>query len=742
MIKVCPTCQQKYPEDTEFCAQDGTRLEEMQDEGGDALIGRVLDSRWVIEEQIGEGGMGAVYLASQRSVDRKVAIKTLRPELCNSREFVDRFFREARVASTIAHPHCVTILDFGQTDDGILYLAMEYLEGMPLTHRLRHPDMSVREIVQICMQIASALAAAHDGNIIHRDLKPDNVFLLSISDGSTFIKVLDFGIAKDTSSDDQMTKTGQVFGTPEYMSPEQCRGNQIDGRSDLYSLGCILYRMLGGHPPFESDTPMAVLVSHVSEQPRHVRELIDRADVPDALIDLCMRLLAKDPNDRPDDAQAVRNELESIIDNTTTGGIPVIGSPAQSDEHVSGPTLATDSAELVKDGGQQAPLSAQQPQQTPQPQSAPEQRAAAPSGETGPEPSVAEAPAPGPHPQGNQTPSSQKKSKLPLILGIGVAVVLAAGCTVGGLWYGYQNWIAEDGESSSVAGLLGGDEGEEVAADESDEEASADDSAQANADDTQADDEKTASADVDSSDDASAAVAQADDGSDDGGKAGNDEAQGGKQTDDGGKSDNESDDKTATASNDSPDDEDEDDQKTQAGGTTKIEINADKAEIAVNDKKDDEPKDDDSSSGSTKVDDNDDKRDERDESSSTVAKTDDKPEEETKPAGPQGKISKVKVSSTGPGCIAPDVDSVMSRAERSFLTCYDNVLKGDPGASGRVILDINISSDDGSVIARGSRVALSEIGAKSCLSSKIKRLRFDPPIGGRCKVRATYRFSP
>jgi serine/threonine-protein kinase len=707
----------------------------MQDEGGDALIGRVLDSRWVIEEQIGEGGMGAVYLASQRSVDRKVAIKTLRPELCNSREFVDRFFREARVASTIAHPHCVTILDFGQTDDGILYLAMEYLEGMPLTHRLRHPDLGVREIVQICMQIASALAAAHDGNIIHRDLKPDNVFLLSISDGSTFIKVLDFGIAKDTSSDDQMTKTGQVFGTPEYMSPEQCRGNKIDGRSDLYSLGCILYRMLGGHPPFESDTPMAVLVSHVSEQPRHVRELIDRADVPEALIDLCMRLLEKDPNDRPDDAQAVRNELERIIDNTTTGGIPVISSPAQSDEHVSGPTLASDSAELVKDGGQQAPISAQQPQAqpTPQPQSAPQpqsqqpsgpqdqQRAEAPSGQTGPEPAAA------------PIQSQQRKSKLPLIAGIGFALVIAAGCTVGGLWYGYKTWIAEDGESTSIAGLLGDDEagGDEESADESGEEASADDSEQANADEPKADEanqQETANAGTDG--DASAAVAQGDDSEgDNGAKAGDDENQGGKRADDGAKSGDKSDDETATASKD---DSDDDDNTTQSGGTTKIEINADKAEIAVSEKQDDKKDDGGSSSGSTK--DND-----KDKGSTTVAKTDDKPKEEKKPAGPQGNIREVKISKTGSACIGPNVDSVVRSAERAFVSCYNKELGGDPALSGKVVMDWTISTD-GAVYS--PRVALSQIGAKSCLLGKVKRLRFDPPIGGRCSVRATYRFYP
>ncbi|MFW5968127.1 MAG: serine/threonine protein kinase, partial [Persicimonas sp.] len=467
MIKVCPTCEQTYPEDTEFCAQDGTPLEVLQDDDADELVGRTLDGRWVIEERIGEGGMGAVYLASQRSVDRKVAIKTLRPELCNSREFVDRFFREARVASNIAHPHCVTILDFGQADDGTLYLAMEYLEGVPLTHRLDHPDLTTREIIRICAQISSALTAAHEQNIIHRDLKPDNVFLLSISDGSTFVKVLDFGIAKVLDAEEQMTKTGQVFGTPEYMSPEQCRGNQLDGRADLYSLGCILYQMLGDQPPFSNDTPMAVLVSHVNDSPRPIEENLAREDTPRQLCELCMELLEKDPDDRPDNARQVRDRLEAILDESrSTGNQTPAVTPAASEEgdEASGdaqstgtaPTLAPSTGEIAADGGGE--------------RSTPGQTASVDDGAT---PTPAERFGPT-NTVADQAVDDSKGVSAGFIIGVGLIALIAAGCTVGAAYAAYTQFFQEDDASSVFAfldeeGSEDGDSEEDPAADSNDD---------------------------------------------------------------------------------------------------------------------------------------------------------------------------------------------------------------------------------------------------------------------------------
>ncbi len=720
MIKVCPTCDQKYPEDEEFCGKDGTRLEELKDETVDPLLGKALDGRWVIQERIGEGGMGSVYLASQRSVDRQVAIKTLRPELCNSREFVDRFFREARVASTISHPHCVTILDFGQTDDGTLYLAMEYLEGMPLADRLRHPDLSVREILQICMQISSALAAAHQQNIIHRDLKPDNVFLLSISDGSTFIKVLDFGIAKVLDAEKDMTKTGQVFGTPEYMSPEQCRGDKLDGRSDLYSLGCILYRMLSGHPPFESDTPMAVLVSHASENPPHINEVIQRGDIPDQLTDLCMRLLAKQPDDRPADAQAVRAELEAMMGHTTSGSTPAVRGPASQDESApegTGPTMAADSGEvsaqsgpLAADGGTAGGGSArQQVEQQADPPSA--QRAQASSGHTAAQDAFAE----------------EKKSSLPLILGVGVAVLLAAGCTIGAIYASYTHFVGDDG--NAIAALFGDDE-----ADQNDENA-----------DEPSDDEEPAVADgddqadeADEADDGEAKLAKnepsddknegpgddgsRDDDSEDDKPGGDSDGAKPADSDDDGKGGSGSDDSSKRAD---ADDKKNDDKKDDGSKTTKVEVNADKAEVAVNSKEGDSEKTN--------------KKADKDDSNKSDAKatTDTK---EKDPPKKLGSIRQTGLSASGSACIKPNVEKVERSARSRFSSCYSDALGADPDLGGKVMMAFNISTD-GSVIT--PEMLVSEVSpVDSCFLGALSNLRFDPPSGGRCYVRLTYQLTP
>lgn len=308
-MKICPSCQREYPDDEDFCATDGMKLRPRDLSFTDPLVGAMLDGRWVIEERIGEGGMGAVYRAHQQSVDRPVAVKTLRNEHIHDHEYVERFFREAQVAAKISHPHCVTIHDFGQdAESGTLYLAMEYLEGTPLTHRIEARDLTISEVVQIGIQISSALAAAHETSVVHRDLKPDNIFLIEVAGGGTFIKVLDFGIAKLLEAETRMTKTGVVMGTPMYMSPEQCNGEEIDLRSDLYSLGCILYEALCGRAPFFAETPMAVLLAHVSKPVITPREL--GVEVPDALASVVMKLLEKSADDRYQDASELRAALE------------------------------------------------------------------------------------------------------------------------------------------------------------------------------------------------------------------------------------------------------------------------------------------------------------------------------------------------------------------------------------------------------------------------------------------------
>lgn len=311
-MKLCPTCQTEYGEEVEFCPADGMKLRVRRDEQADPLVGRALDDRWIIEEKLGEGGMGAVYKGHQRSVNRTVAIKTLRPQLVESEEFVNRFFREAQIAANIAHPNCVTILDYGEAKDGTLYLAMEFLDGELLTDRIETGELTVKQVLEIGIQVASALSAAHDQSIVHRDLKPDNIFLLDVPGGATFVKVLDFGIAKMLDSNTQVTKTGMIFGTPEYMSPEQCRGDRIDGRSDLYALGCILYELVGGRTPFRATTPMAVLMAHVNEDVPGL-PATDAGNIPPGLERIIMRLLEKRPENRPESAAKVRAELEAEL---------------------------------------------------------------------------------------------------------------------------------------------------------------------------------------------------------------------------------------------------------------------------------------------------------------------------------------------------------------------------------------------------------------------------------------------
>lgn len=335
MQKICPTCQRSYGDEVVYCPHDGMKLRHSRPEGDDPMLGRVLDGRWIIEKAIGAGGMGAVYLGHQRSVDRQVAIKTLRANLSETDDFVDRFFREARIATTINHPHSVTILDFGQDEDGTLYLAMEYLVGTLLSERIKEGDLTFEEILRIGVQIASALSAAHDANIVHRDLKPDNIFLLDIPGGGTFVKVLDFGIAKVLGAETQVTRTGQVFGTPQYMSPEQCQGHEVDGRADLYSLGCILYELVGGRPPFSAETPMAILMAHVVNE---IPPLRQQRELPDALERAITSLLAKDPNDRPADASAARALFEALLAELNPEVLARTPGPADPDAPAIAPT--------------------------------------------------------------------------------------------------------------------------------------------------------------------------------------------------------------------------------------------------------------------------------------------------------------------------------------------------------------------------------------------------------------------
>lgn len=311
MTKLCPKCLHQYEDDSlETCPDDGTLLRSFTDRTSQ-LVGTVLDGRWEIKEKIGEGGMGEVYRARQVNVDRVVAVKVLRPALTSSDQYVVRFFREADIATSVQHPHFVSIFDFGQSDD-LLYITMELLEGHPLARVLRETRLGMEKTLMIACQVCAAMAAAHERRIVHRDLKPDNIFLIDVPEGGPFVKVLDFGIAKNLDSTNKVTRTGQLFGTPEYMSPEQCEGNgRVDGRSDLYALGCILYETITGDSPFERDSIIQTLLAQVSDEPPSFEEL--GIPVPDGVARIIFRLLEKHPDNRFGTAIEAREAFEEQL---------------------------------------------------------------------------------------------------------------------------------------------------------------------------------------------------------------------------------------------------------------------------------------------------------------------------------------------------------------------------------------------------------------------------------------------
>lgn len=275
----------------------------------DEWVGKIVGGRYRVDALLGEGGMGRVYKAEHVHMRKNVALKLLHREMTFIPEAVARFEREAVAAARISHPHVATALDFGRAEsDGQFYLALEFVEGRSLRAVLEEEgNLPVSRVVEIVRQVADALQAAHAQGVVHRDLKPDNIMLVSAEAGDS-IKVLDFGIAKVSSesagSGQQLTRMGAIFGTPEYMSPEQAAGQTVDHKSDLYALGIILYEMLTGSPPFVAGTMTAVLLDHLQREPEPLP-----STVPTAVAELTLALLAKAPEDRPDSAADVVRSL-------------------------------------------------------------------------------------------------------------------------------------------------------------------------------------------------------------------------------------------------------------------------------------------------------------------------------------------------------------------------------------------------------------------------------------------------
>ena len=269
----------------------------------DPLIGRVLSERYRIIRKIGEGGMGAVYQAEHALIEKKIALKILFQDLTRRPDLVARFLQEAKSASRIGHENVIDISDFGQLPDGLVFIAMEYLDGMDLGRALKiHTHMHWHRARPILMQIAKGLRAAHGNGIIHRDLKPENVYLIQREGRPDFVKVLDFGIAKVVSPDEadapRLTQTGMIFGTPEYMSPEQAQGHPPDHRVDVYAVGCIMYHMLTGQVPFTADSFMGILTKHLLEPPVPPRKRRPDLDILPDVEAVCLKAMEKDRDKR------------------------------------------------------------------------------------------------------------------------------------------------------------------------------------------------------------------------------------------------------------------------------------------------------------------------------------------------------------------------------------------------------------------------------------------------------------
>ena len=305
MPKICPVCGESFGDASVFCPTDGASLRAESSDGD--LVGSVIAERYLVTELLGQGGMGTVYVARHVRLPLQAAIKVLRPEMLQDPSAIARFNREAANASRIEHERVARVFDFGETRDGMVYLAMEYIPGVELKALLRDGPLSLDRTVGIIRQVADGLDAAHKLGIIHRDLKPDNIMVVPDDEGRDRCKILDFGIAKAVSGTDSgagLTKTGFVVGTPEFMSPEQLLGEAVDARSDVYSLALVAYQCLTGDLPFDSRTPDRGMTARLFAEPRQLREVRAEGSWSTAVQAVFDQTLQRDPDPRPASAGA------------------------------------------------------------------------------------------------------------------------------------------------------------------------------------------------------------------------------------------------------------------------------------------------------------------------------------------------------------------------------------------------------------------------------------------------------
>jgi hypothetical protein len=315
--KICPHCSSTCARSHQYCPACGFPIGTVSSNTEDKFVGKTLPGGNHILDLISVGGMGRVYRAQQSALGRTVAVKIIHPHLLADENAALRFMTEARAASQLNHPNSVAVFDFGRTNDGQPYLVMEFLRGKDLA-RVAYEEgpLPFARIVDVLKQVLGALAEAHDLGIVHRDLKPENVILEPLRRGGDFVKVVDFGLAKlkaDTQAPTNVTSPGIVCGTPDYMAPEQGRGDPIDGRSDLYSVGVVLFQLLTGRLPFESESPTQVVMMHITIPVPDPRQVAPERAIPEALVAVVFRAMAKDPRDRYQDASEFAEALAAAM---------------------------------------------------------------------------------------------------------------------------------------------------------------------------------------------------------------------------------------------------------------------------------------------------------------------------------------------------------------------------------------------------------------------------------------------
>ena len=355
----CPQCALEFSGGEIFCPVDGARLVTVARSSGlgsgdgDPLIGQTLAGRYHIVRKIGEGGMGIVYEAMHVVIEKRVALKVLREDFSHRPDVVERFRQEAKSASRIGHEHIIDISDFGVTAQGAHFFVMELLSGRDLAEELElRGCLPVRRAIEIVLQCTRALGAAHAKGIVHRDMKPENVFLVQRATGDDYVKIVDFGIAKMSDIETggpgkKLTKTGMIFGTPEYMSPEQAGGKELDHRVDVYALGVILYELVAGRVPFVGDTFMGILTQHVLEQVPPLSSVNPRCSAPPELEQIIRKAMAKTPGERQRSMEELGAELASLLQRLSiTSSVP----PPGTITHVDRSPLATAQTAFAESG--------------------------------------------------------------------------------------------------------------------------------------------------------------------------------------------------------------------------------------------------------------------------------------------------------------------------------------------------------------------------------------------------------